>query len=106
MTFHRALTRLLPLIALAFAALAVSAQSGSAGAVRGAVTDPSGAVIPNATVQLTNERSGLDRTATSDAAGQFSFPNVPFNSYRIDVTAKGFAHLSQSVDLRSSLESA
>ena len=104
MTFHRgAMTRLLPLIALAFAALAASAQSGNAGAVRGTVTDPSGAVIPNATVQLTNERSGLDRTATSDAAGQFSFSNVPFNPYRIDVTAKGFAHLNQSVDLRSSL---
>ena len=104
MTFHRgAMTRLLPLIALAFAALAASAQSGNAGAVRGTVTDPSGAVIPNATVQLTNERSGLDRTATSDAAGQFSFSNVPFNPYRIDVTAKGFAHLSQSVEIRSSL---
>jgi hypothetical protein len=104
MTFHRgATTRLLPLIALVFAALSSPAQSGNAGAVRGTVTDPSGAVIPNATVHLTNERSGLDRTATSDAAGQFSFSNVPFNPYRIDVTAKGFAHLSQSVEIRSSL---
>ena len=104
MTFHRgATTRLLPLVVTLFAALSAGAQSGNAGAVHGAVTDPSGAVIPIATVQLTNERSGLDRTATSDAAGQFSFSNVPFNSYRIDVTAKGFAHLSQSVEIRSSL---
>jgi hypothetical protein len=104
MTFHRgAITRFLPLVTLAFAALSATAQSGNAGTVRGTVTDPSGAVIPNATVHLTNERSGLDRTATSDAAGQFSFSNVPFNPYRIDVTAKGFAHLSQSVEIRSSL---
>jgi hypothetical protein len=104
MTFHRgAITRFLPLVTLAFAALSATAQSGNAGTVRGTVTDPSGAVIPNATVHLTNERSGLDRTATSDAAGQFSFSNGPFNPYRIDVTAKGFAHLSQSVEIRSSL---
>src|SRR6202167_1693775 len=46
MTFHRgATTRLLPMIALVFAALSASAQSGSAGAVHGTVTDPSGAVI-------------------------------------------------------------
>ncbi|MGO9795955.1 MAG: carboxypeptidase regulatory-like domain-containing protein [Terracidiphilus sp.] len=104
MTFPASATlRILLLIALAFAALSASAQSGNAGAVRGAVTDPSGAVIPSATVHLTNQVSGLDRTATSDATGQFSFSNIPFNPYRIDVTAKGFAHLSQSVEIRSSL---
>ena len=41
MTLHRgAMTRLLPLIALIFAALSAPAQSGNAGAVRGTVTDP------------------------------------------------------------------
>ncbi len=93
MTFHRgAIARLLPLIALIFAALSAPAQSGNAGTIRGTVTDPSGAVVPNATVHLTNAVSGFDRTTATDAAGQFSFPNVPFNPYRIDVTAKGFAH--------------
>jgi hypothetical protein len=95
--------RILPLIALVFAALSAPAQSGNAGAVRGSVTDPSGAVIPNATVHLTNERSGFDHTTTTDATGQFSFPNVPFNSYRIAVSAKGFASLSQNVEIRSSV---
>jgi hypothetical protein len=104
MTFQRgAITRLLPLIAFAFAVLSAPAQSGNAGAIRGAVTDPSGAVVSGATVDLTNERSGFDRTTTTDATGQFTFSNVPFNPYRIDVTAKGFAHLSQSVEIRSSL---
>jgi hypothetical protein len=108
MTFHRAsLKRILPLpvvlIALALAALSASAQSGSAGAVRGAVTDPSGAVIPNASVHLTDKVSGFDRTTTSDATGQFIFSNVPFNPYTIDASAKGFAPLSQSVEIRSSV---
>ncbi len=78
MTFPASATlRILLLIALAFAALSASAQSGNAGAVRGAVTDPSGAVIPSATVHLTNQVSGLDRTATSDATGQFASPTSP-----------------------------
>jgi len=97
--------RILPLslIALAFAALSASAQSGSAGAVRGAVTDPSGAVIPGASVHLTDKVSGFDRTATSDATGQFVFSNVPFNPYTISVSAKGFASLSQNTEIRSSV---
>ena len=62
-----------PLLALSsFAALSASAQSGNAGTVRGTVTDPSGAVIPNAAVHLTNKVSGFDRTTTTDATGQFS----------------------------------
>ena len=83
MPFHRgAMLRILPLLALFFAALSASAQSGNAGTVRGTVTDPSGAVVPSATVHLTNDVSGFDRTASTDATGQFVFPNVPFNPYR------------------------
>ncbi|MEI9969913.1 MAG: carboxypeptidase-like regulatory domain-containing protein [Terracidiphilus sp.] len=104
MTFYRgATTRLLPLIALILVALTASAQSGSAGAVRGTVTDPSGAVIPNATVHLTNGVSGFQRTATTDATGQFTISNVPFNPYKIDISATGFASVSQDVELRSSV---
>jgi hypothetical protein len=76
---------------LVFATLYAPAQSGNAGAVRGTVTDPSGAVIPNAVIQLTNQVSGFDRTASTDALGQFLFSNVPFNPYQVTVSAKGFA---------------
>jgi len=104
MTFHRgAMTRLLPLIAFAFAALSAPAQSGNAGTIHGTITDPSGAVVANATVQLTNEVSGFDRTTTTDAAGQFSFPNVPFNPYRIAVTVKGFAPMVQNTSIDSAV---
>ena len=102
MPFNRgAILRILPLLVLFLAALAAPAQSGNAGAVRGTVTDPSGAVVPSATVHLTNAVSGFDRTATTDATGQFVFSNVPFNPYRISVSANGFAPLSQNVEIRS-----
>ena len=80
---------------------AARAQSGSAGTVRGAVTDPTGAVIPGATVHLSNAVSGLDRTAATNATGQFEFANVPFNNYQVNVTANGFGSLRQNFSIQS-----
>jgi hypothetical protein len=63
MPFNRGkIFHIIPILALGLVALAAVAQSGNAGAVRGTVTDPSGAVIPGATVHLTNASSGLDRS--------------------------------------------
>ena len=83
------------------AAFTAQAQSGNAGAIRGTVSDPTGAVIPGATVHLTNLNSGVDRTVTSDAQGQFEFSNVTFNSYVIGASASGFAPLRKSVAIQS-----
>src|SRR5579863_7785095 len=80
-----------------------AAQGGSAGSIRGTVTDPSGAVIPGATVHVKNTLSGLDRTITSDATGQFEIDNVPFNNYELTVSAPGFSPISQNFVLRSSV---
>jgi len=98
-----AIFRILPVLILIFAALAASAQSGNAGQVRGTVTDPTGAVIPNAALHLANGVSGFERSASTDATGQFLFSNVPFNSYRISVSAQGFAPLSQGFEIRSAV---
>ncbi len=81
--------------------VAHSAEGSNSGVVRGTVTDPSGAVIPNATAHLINHVSGLDRIATTDETGQFVFANVPFNPYRVSVSADGFAPLSQEFEIRS-----
>ena len=102
MPFNRGtILRILPIVVLLLAAGSALALSGNAGAIRGTVTDPTGAVIPDATVHLTNEVSGLDRTETSDALGQFVFSNVPFNPYKVTVSANGFASLSQNLEIRS-----
>lgn len=83
--------------------LSVHAQSGSSTSVAGMVLDPSGAVVPNATVELRNPVSGFSRNARSDAAGKFSIPNVPFNSYHMTVTGQGFAQYTQDIDVRSTV---
>jgi len=98
---HGARFRISVLLALALGSPLARPQAGNAGAVRGTVTDPSGAVIPGATVHLTNEVSGLDRTGTTNATGQFEFTNVPFNPYQVTVTANGFSQLKQNLEIRS-----
>jgi len=95
--------RILPILGVLFAALHAPAQSGNAGAVRGTVTDSTGAVIPGATVTLSNPTSGLSRDTFTDSLGQFEFTNVPFNPYLIAVSVKGFAAFSQNVEIRSAV---
>lgn len=97
---------LLPLLVAAAISAGVRAQSGNTGAIHGTVTDPSGAVIPKATVHITNDVSGLDRTTTTDGAGQFSIPNVPLNPYRLTASATGFAPTTQNVEIRSTVGTA
>jgi hypothetical protein len=78
------------------------AQSGgSSGSINGAVLDPSGAVVANATVEIHQAVSGYDRTTTTDSKGNFGFTNVPFNPYHMTVTAAGFAPYAQDVETRS-----
>ena len=78
------------------------AQSGgNSGSISGTVLDPTGAVVPNATVEIHNPVSHFDRSTTTDASGNFSLPNIPFNPYHMTVTAEGFAKTAQDVDVRS-----
>ena len=85
-----------------FFATAVWAQSGgNSGSISGTVLDPTGAVVPNATVEIHNPVSHFDRSTTTDKAGNFSFPNVPFNPYHMAVSATGFASTAQDVEVRS-----
>ena len=60
------------------------------GTVTGVVSDPSGAVVPGAQVQLVDEQKGFTFTATSDTAGSYLFRSVPPGSYRVTVQAPGF----------------
>jgi hypothetical protein len=83
--------------------ITVNAQSGSSSSVVGTVVDPTGAVVPNATVEIHNPVSTFDRTATTDNLGKFAIPNVPFNPYHVTVTGKGFAPYTQDVDVRSAV---
>lgn len=81
--------------------LQVYADPGNSASISGTVSDPSGAVIPDAIVEIHNPVSGLQRTATTDAAGTFTIPNIPFNPYHLTVIKKGFSPYAQDVDVRS-----
>lgn len=59
------------LLALAFMQM-VSAQSGNSTSVNGTVLDPTGAVVPNATVEVQNPVSHFERSLTTDASGNFA----------------------------------
>jgi len=87
-----------------FAALGFAASAGAqaeSGTVSGTVTDPSGAVVPNATVTIQNPVSGFLESAKTDAKGDFSIPNVPFSPYHMTATATGFAPYVSDVQVRS-----
>ncbi|MGH9775608.1 MAG: carboxypeptidase regulatory-like domain-containing protein [Candidatus Acidiferrales bacterium] len=89
---------------IGFLALGATAfgQSNSA-SVQGVVTDPSGALVPGAKVEMRNPVSGFDSTAITDINGAFAFSNVAFNPYHLTVEAKGFNASVQDIDVRSSV---
>src|SRR5260370_27251522 len=60
------------------------------GSVVGTISDPSGAVIPGATVTLTSKQIGVNRTDKTDEGGRYSFVNVLPGTYDVTVTATGF----------------
>jgi Carboxypeptidase regulatory-like domain/TonB-dependent Receptor Plug Domain len=76
---------------------------GNSASISGTVLDPVGAVVPKAIVEIHNVVSGLDRSTTTDTAGNFSFVNVPYNPYHLTVNLAGFAPYSQDVEVRSSV---
>jgi hypothetical protein len=79
------------------------AQTGNSGSIAGSVTDSTGAVLPGATVTIVNPVSGYSRTTTTDSAGNYQFPNVPFNPYHLTVVAAGFSSFVEDVDVRSGI---
>jgi hypothetical protein len=81
--------------------LASAQNAADSTRVAGTVADPTGAVIPGATVTIHNPVSGFERTTTTDASGNFGIANVPFNPYHMAVNATGFAAYAQDVEVRS-----
>jgi hypothetical protein len=65
-------------------------------AVRGTVTDPTGAAIANAEVSATNDFTNASQTARTDASGEYDFEFLPVGDYSIRVSAAGFNPYVQS----------
>src|ERR1700691_3386552 len=78
-------------------------SQSNVGSIAGTVTDPTGAVVPGASVSINNPVSQYARTAVTDQVGRYQFTNVPLNPYHLTVSATGFGSVSQDVDVRSSV---
>ena len=65
-------------------------QAQTTGSLSGAITDPSGAVVPGATVTLVNSSTGAERSAISSSTGVFDFQALQPGTYTVSVAATGF----------------
>jgi hypothetical protein len=63
--------------------------------LNGTVTDPSGAVVPNAELTLTNLNTSVSQKGTTGSEGIYTFPQVPLGTYEFKVFAPGFKEFVQ-----------
>ncbi len=80
-------------VVLLMSGVAAMAQTIT-GAIRGTVTDPSGAVVSGAKVTATNVKTGVATSTTSNQTGLYNFQFLPVGDYTITATAKGFSTIS------------
>ncbi len=85
---------------LFLSSLMIAQTTLSTGIINGTVTDPSGAVVSDAKVVVTNTGTGQTINLTSSASGAFSSGPLEPGQYKVQVTAKGFSSISQTVTVQ------
>ncbi|MDQ3803346.1 MAG: TonB-dependent receptor [Acidobacteriota bacterium] len=75
---------------LALLAPAVAPAQTFRGTILGTVTDPQGAVVPNAAVTARHTGTGLERTATTDGEGNYTIAELPIGTYEVRVSMTNF----------------
>ncbi len=93
MTKRSSLALLLAVLLLAAMAPWPASAQVLYGSIVGTVEDPTGAVVPNATITITSSATGAIRETTSDNAGRYSILNVLPGTYEMKITATGFRTL-------------
>src|SRR6266540_1659856 len=87
------------LFALALPTIFVSSlglAQETTGSIEGTVTDPSGAAVPHASVEISGSTLVRPRTATTDSSGYYNFSQLPPGSYEVNVKAPGFSGHKQA----------
>lgn len=84
------LTRLVLMLTALLSLAGVSSAQVLYGSLVGNVSDPSSAAVPSATLQLTNNRTGVTSQVASDSSGAFVFNNIQSGSYSLQCVADGF----------------
>jgi Carboxypeptidase regulatory-like domain/TonB dependent receptor len=82
--------RFLFVLLVALIGFSASTLAQTTGTIVGTVTDPSGAVVPNVTVTLTNTDTGLTRVIPTNDAGQYVAVDIQIGHYTVKAEAKGF----------------
>ena len=83
----------------------ISSPAPTTGAsVTGIVTDASGAVVPNASIAITNPSTAITRTVTSDTDGHYRADNLIPGNYQFEATAPGFQKQQLAVNVAASLQ--
>jgi hypothetical protein len=78
------------LLALIFLLRTIALWAATGGSISGTVADQSGAVVPDATLELVNTAQHSTYRARSDRQGLYSFPNLAVGNYDLTITAPGF----------------
>src|ERR1700751_6471627 len=87
--FHTLLPRLLAIAAAVALCSSTLLSQQTLGGITGEITDPSGSVIPNATITLVDEQTSYTRAAKTNAEGTYVFVNLPIDTYTVTFTADG-----------------
>jgi hypothetical protein len=66
------------------------ALAQTTGAIAGTVTDSTAGALPGATVEVTNEQTGITRTVATDAEGRYFARELNLGEYRVTATLQGF----------------
>ena len=90
----KCLSRIFAFSLLIFSTHSVWAQATTS--LGGLVTDPSGAVVPGASVKLTSVSTGAARTGKSDQSGKYEFSQLAPGRYELIVAADGFATVHET----------
>ena len=85
------------LFTLVAACLGNSAEAQATNAqMSGKIVDSTGAAVPNATIEVKNTDTGLDRTVSSSATGEYVIPSLPVGTYSLKSVVAGFKTYAQS----------
>lgn len=93
------LARVVFLLTVLLTSSHISLAQSTFGSITGTVTDPTGALLPNVSVIVTNKNTQASRTVTTSAEGTYLIANLDPGFYTVEVKAAGFARFASSIEL-------
>src|SRR5688572_12584358 len=87
---------ILAALTLCFGWAGAAAQGSATGSVAGVITDPSGGVLPGATVRAVNPATGVSQSTVAGSSGDWTIPSLPVGRYDIGFELDGFKKLTRS----------